>query len=94
MPLFFFVVVSSPLTRFILVLGTVNRFVKKDLHLNKCRFGCTYLNMKYVELFALLSILADMIGMCIHCELVKNYVCQMSQPIQFTKPFGITCRWQ
>jgi hypothetical protein len=45
---------------------------------------------KYVELFALLFILAEMIVLCIHCELVKKYVCQMSQPTQFTKPFGIT----
>jgi hypothetical protein len=68
----------------------VSRFVKKDLHLNKFRFGCTYLNAKYVELFALLFILAEVIELCHHCESIKKYVCQMSQPIQFKKPFGIT----
>jgi len=43
-----FFVASLPLTDFILVLGTVSRFVKKDIHVNKFRFGCMYLNMKNV----------------------------------------------
>jgi alpha-D-ribose 1-methylphosphonate 5-triphosphate synthase subunit PhnI len=45
---------------------------------------------KYVELFALFFILAEINVMYIHCELVEKYVCQMSEPIQFTKPYGIT----
>jgi hypothetical protein len=66
---------SLPWTNFVLVLGTVSRFVKRDLHLNRFRFGCTYLNMKKcVELFTVLFIIAEMIVMCIHCELVKKYV--------------------
>ena len=64
--------------------------MKEDLRLNKFRFGCTYINMKCVELFALLFMLAEMIVMCNPCELVKKYVSQMTQPIKFTKPCGIT----
>ena len=41
-----FFVASLPLRNFVLVLGIVSRFVKRDLHLNNFRFGCTYLNMK------------------------------------------------
>jgi hypothetical protein len=60
-----FFIASLPLTNFILVLGRVSRFVKRDLHFNKFRFGCTYLNMKKcVDLFALFFILAKMIVMC------------------------------
>jgi len=43
-----FFVASLPLTDFILVLGTVSRFVKKDIHFNKFRYGCMYINMKNV----------------------------------------------
>ena len=65
--------------------------MKKDLHLNKFRFWCTYLNTKKCfELFALLFALAEMMVMCNYGELVRKYICQMSQPIQFAKPFGIT----
>lgn len=60
--------------------------MKRDLHFNKFRFDCTYLNMKKcVDLFALFFILAKMIVMCTN---IVNWLRSMF--VQFTKPFGIT----